>query len=216
MWEENVVTLASQSERVERELVRSVQINKGQRKALRTLLNASGHDDPSTPRATIDVVSPIDEDPVSTVILPESLAPSAVERPSAPAHISIPDPVLPSIRTPLVAQPEANDILGGDDSDTDEFFDAIESGAISNLPSAILPRPSLPPSLDTELYQGYKELRERLPISNDNRPPVSLWAVLKGSIGKDLTKISFPVFFNEPTSMLQRMAEDMEFSECRK
>jgi hypothetical protein len=38
--------------------------------------------------------------------------------------------------------------------------------------------------------------------------------VLKHSIGKDLTKISFPVFFNEPTSMLQRMAEDMEFSEC--
>lgn len=40
--------------------------------------------------------------------------------------------------------------------------------------------------------------------------------VLKHSIGKDLTKISFPVFFNEPTSMLQRMAEDMEFSECCK
>jgi hypothetical protein len=38
--------------------------------------------------------------------------------------------------------------------------------------------------------------------------------VLKGSIGKDLTRISFPVFFNEPTSMLQRMAEDMEFTEC--
>jgi len=37
---------------------------------------------------------------------------------------------------------------------------------------------------------------------------------LKHSIGKDLTRISFPVFFNEPTSMLQRMAEDMEFSEC--
>ncbi|CAE6470515.1 unnamed protein product [Rhizoctonia solani] len=214
MWEENVVTLASQSERVERELVRSVQINKGQRRALKTLLNASGHDDPSTPRATIDVVSPIDEDPVPTVILPEALAPSAAERPGAPSRISIPDPVHPAMRTPLVAHSEADDILGGDDSDTDEFFDAIESGAISNLPSAILPRPRLPPSLDTELYQGYKVLRDRLPISSDNRPPVSLWAVLKGSIGKDLTKISFPVFFNEPTSMLQRMAEDMEFSEC--
>lgn len=44
--------------------------------------------------------------------------------------------------------------------------------------------------------------------------PASLWAILKGSIGKDLTKISFPVFFNEPTSMLQRMSEDMEFSDC--
>ncbi|KDN39640.1 hypothetical protein RSAG8_08668, partial [Rhizoctonia solani AG-8 WAC10335] len=189
MWEENVVTLANQSERVERELVRSVQINKGQRRALRTLLNASGHDEPSTPRATIDLVSPLDEAPVSSIAAPEVPTPTVIER------------------------PKAEDILGGEDSETDEFFDAIESGVISNLPSAILPRPSLPPSLDMEVYQGYKNLRDRLPISNDNRPPVSLWAVLKGSIGKDLTKISFPVFFNEPTSMLQRMAEDMEFSE---
>ena len=89
--------------------------------------------------------------------------------------------------------------------------------------------------MDLAPYQGYKNLRQRLPIDNDNRPPVSLWAILKGSIGKDLTRIvrwdqsacrehelilalssqSFPVFFNEPTSMLQRMSEDLEFSECR-
>ncbi|CAE6392899.1 unnamed protein product [Rhizoctonia solani] len=217
MWEENVVTLANQSERVERELVRSVQINKGQRRVLRTLLNTSGHDDPSTPRATMDMVSPIEEAPVISIPVPEAPAPTTLERPKLLSQISIPDPVHPTIRTPLAAHPahpEAEDILGGEDSDTDEFFDAIESGVISNLPSAVLPRPSLPPSLDIEIYQGYKNLRDRLPISNDNRPPVSLWAVLKGSIGKDLTKISFPVFFNEPTSMLQRMAEDMEFSEC--
>ena len=61
---------------------------------------------------------------------------------------------------------------------------------------------------------GYQRLRTRLEIKKDERPPTSLWSVLKHSIGKDLTRISFPVFFNEPTSMLQRMAEDMEFSEC--
>jgi hypothetical protein len=71
-------------------------------------------------------------------------------------------------------------------------------------------------SHDTTPYKGYESLRKTLPISNDNRPSVSLWAILKGSIGKDLTKISFPVYFNEPTSMLQRMAEDIEFTECRK
>lgn len=59
--------------------------------------------------------------------------------------------------------------------------------------------------IDKEQYGGYAKLRERLKISSDDRPPMSLWAVLKNSIGKDLTKISFPVFFNEPTSMLQRM-----------
>ncbi|KAH7100623.1 Oxysterol-binding protein-domain-containing protein [Auriculariales sp. MPI-PUGE-AT-0066] len=106
-----------------------------------------------------------------------------------------------------------------DTDEEDEFFDAIESNSLPVvIPAALEKTPvhitDLPPSLDLALYQSYRNLRERLPISADNRPPVSLWAVLKNSIGKDLTKISFPVFFNEPTSMLQRMAEDMEFSEC--
>lgn len=37
------------------------------------------------------------------------------------------------------------------------------------------------------------------------RPPnmkVSMWALLKDLIGKDLSKISMPVYFNEPVSML--------------
>ena len=63
-------------------------------------------------------------------------------------------------------------------------------------------------------FESYTHLRERMPISNDDRPSMSLWGILKNNIGKDLTKISFPVSFNEPTSMLQRMAEDMEFTEC--
>ena len=41
-----------------------------------------------------------------------------------------------------------------------------------------------------------------------------MWSILKSSIGKDLTKITFPVSFNECTSMLQRMAEDMEYDAC--
>jgi hypothetical protein len=36
---------------------------------------------------------------------------------------------------------------------------------------------------------------------------VLVWSILKSSVGKDLTKISFPVSFNECTSMLQRMGE---------
>jgi hypothetical protein len=53
-------------------------------------------------------------------------------------------------------------------------------------------------------YAGYAHLRTSLNLSAD-RPTASLWSVLKHSIGKDLTKISSPVFFNELTSMLQRM-----------
>ncbi|KAF8603225.1 hypothetical protein BDV93DRAFT_493906 [Ceratobasidium sp. AG-I] len=219
MWEENVVTLANQSEQVERELVRSVKINKGQKRALRNLLRSSISEDPTTPRATVEAIPPpVGTEPVgpSTALSPP---PITLERPGAPTRITLPSGVGSPVQSPLAAQLtglEDDELLGQDDSDTDEFFDAIESGAISKLPSTILAQPitPLPPSLDTELYRGYKDLRDRLPIGSDNRPPVSLWAVLKGSIGKDLTKISFPVFFNEPTSMLQRMAEDMEYSEC--
>jgi len=63
-------------------------------------------------------------------------------------------------------------------------------------------------------YEPYKHLRHKMPIGKDERPVMSLWGILKNNIGKDLTKISFPVAFNEPTSMLQRMSEDLEFSEC--
>ncbi|KAI6112236.1 Oxysterol-binding protein-domain-containing protein [Pisolithus croceorrhizus] len=107
-----------------------------------------------------------------------------------------------------------------DTDEEDEFFDAIESNNLPNLVvSELLTSPThsvltLPHVVNLEPFVGYTVFRTELPIDRDNRPSASLWSVLKHSIGKDLTRISFPVFFNEPTSMLQRMAEDMEFSEC--
>ncbi|CAL1697213.1 unnamed protein product [Somion occarium] len=117
----------------------------------------------------------------------------------------------------IAASPTADRESLVDTDEEDEFFDAIESNALPLIvPESLTARPpsELPLALSKEQFIGYVRLRERLAITSDNRPPMSLWAVLKNSIGKDLTKISFPVFFNEPTSMLQRMAEDMEFSEC--
>jgi len=99
-----------------------------------------------------------------------------------------------------------------------KLFDAIESGTVPDLvvPNELtMPAHNLSllkPS-DMALYEGYKNLRLGLDLGKDS-PSMSLWSMLKYSIGKDLTKISFPVFFNEPMSMLQRMAEDMKFSEC--
>ncbi|KAJ7087915.1 Oxysterol-binding protein-domain-containing protein [Mycena belliarum] len=106
-----------------------------------------------------------------------------------------------------------------DTDEEDEFFDAIEANNLPNLTvHEALKSPThsehqLIDVVNVAPYAGYQKLREQL-VLTDARPSTSLWSVLKHSIGKDLTKISFPVFFNEPTSMLQRMAEDMEFSEC--
>jgi hypothetical protein len=119
-----------------------------------------------------------------------------------------------------VTSPTGEDGEAYTTDEEDEFFDAIESNTLPNLVvhASFAPTPSrlstLSAFFDVNCYAGYQDLRMQLELSADNRPSTSLWSVLKHSIGKDLTRISFPVFFNEPTSMLQRMAEDMEFSEC--
>ncbi|KAJ3967976.1 Oxysterol-binding protein-domain-containing protein [Lentinula raphanica] len=92
---------------------------------------------------------------------------------------------------------------------------AVSSSSSSPSASSLLSSSpvSIPTSTFHTQYAPYAHLRTSLSLST-SRPAASLWSALKNSIGKDLTKISFPVYFNEPTSMLQRMAEDMEFSEC--
>lgn len=44
------------------------------------------------------------------------------------------------------------------------------------------------------------------------RNDVNIWSVLRNCIGKELSKITMPVVFNEPLSFLQRMTEYMEYA----
>ena len=55
--------------------------------------------------------------------------------------------------------------------------------------------------------------RERLPAPKQHEKSVSLWAIIKECVGKDLSRVCLPVYFNEPLSALQRIAEEMEYSE---
>ncbi|XP_062574867.1 oxysterol-binding protein-related protein 6-like isoform X3 [Saccostrea cucullata] len=55
--------------------------------------------------------------------------------------------------------------------------------------------------------------RSKLPVPKPDAGDISLWNILYKNIGKDLTKISMPVTLNEPLSMLQRLCEEMEYSE---
>ncbi|KAJ3321033.1 hypothetical protein HDV06_004692 [Boothiomyces sp. JEL0866] len=65
--------------------------------------------------------------------------------------------------------------------------------------------------------KGYESLiphRSQLPLDPSiPMPSLAVWSFLKSAIGKDLSKITLPVLFNEPLSMLQRMCEDVEFIE---
>ena len=42
---------------------------------------------------------------------------------------------------------------------------------------------------------------------------MGLWSIIKECVGKDLTRVCLPVFFNEPLSALQKSAEDLEYAE---
>jgi hypothetical protein len=65
-------------------------------------------------------------------------------------------------------------------------------------------------SITVKVRTANQSRRTRVP----NRPEISmsLWAIVKNAIGKDLTKLPLPVNFNEPLSMLQRLTEDFEYS----
>eukprot|EP01125_Pyxidicula_operculata_P003221 TRINITY_DN1367_c1_g3_i1.p1 TRINITY_DN1367_c1_g3~~TRINITY_DN1367_c1_g3_i1.p1 ORF type:complete len:1035 (+),score=320.38 TRINITY_DN1367_c1_g3_i1:20-3124(+) len=55
--------------------------------------------------------------------------------------------------------------------------------------------------------------RECLPHNKDFASRISLMQILKDAIGKDLSRISIPVVFSEPLSLLQRLAEEVEYAD---
>ncbi len=101
--------------------------------------------------------------------------------------------------------PALIDVTGGKEShqqsyevdEVDEFFDAEQ-----DTPSAQSVK---------MLDNNYKPLksksavaRSELPAQKDPSVKPGLWQIIKGSIGKDISEITVPVFFNEPLSILQK------------
>ncbi|XP_020571413.1 oxysterol-binding protein-related protein 1D isoform X2 [Phalaenopsis equestris] len=54
--------------------------------------------------------------------------------------------------------------------------------------------------------------RDKLPEPKEKEKPVGLWSIIKENIGKDLSGVCLPVYFNEPLSSLQKCFEDLEYS----
>uniref|UniRef100_A0A665UBC4 Oxysterol-binding protein n=1 Tax=Echeneis naucrates TaxID=173247 RepID=A0A665UBC4_ECHNA len=55
--------------------------------------------------------------------------------------------------------------------------------------------------------------RSCLPSPSPNNSTISLWNILRNNIGKDLSKVAMPVQLNEPLNTLQRLCEELEYSE---
>ncbi|KAK3365099.1 Oxysterol-binding protein-domain-containing protein [Lasiosphaeria ovina] len=113
--------------------------------------------------------------------------------------------------------------ISDSESDEEEFFDAVDAGEVEV--SQFPPSETVPSQNETQLvvsdalnisdsFSGYENgIRTKLKMDADNRPKISLWGILKSMIGKDMTKMTLPVSFNEPTSLLYRCAEDMEYAD---
>ncbi|KAF5734891.1 oxysterol-binding protein-related protein 2A isoform X4 [Tripterygium wilfordii] len=59
---------------------------------------------------------------------------------------------------------------------------------------------------------SHMERRKKFPDPAEKEKGVSLWSLIKDNVGKDLTRVCLPVYFNEPISSLQKCFEDLEYS----
>ncbi|OAF67160.1 hypothetical protein A3Q56_05115 [Intoshia linei] len=67
---------------------------------------------------------------------------------------------------------------------------------------------------EEEIYDpnSIKKNRRTIILSKPNKS-ISIWSLIKGAMGKDLSRIPIPVNFSEPISMLQRVCEQFEYAE---
>uniref|UniRef100_A0AAZ3PCD9 Oxysterol-binding protein n=1 Tax=Oncorhynchus tshawytscha TaxID=74940 RepID=A0AAZ3PCD9_ONCTS len=133
---------------------------------------------------------------------------------------------LPDGSRPLVHQ-VSNESRASIPESMSEFFDAQEYQLTSSssenedlssfLCTSIL-RPAPLPPLSPPAGSGGSGVqvarrRTTLPSPQPSSSSVSLWNILKNNIGKDLSKVAMPVQLNEPLNTLQRLCEEVEYSE---
>ncbi|KAK8233307.1 oxysterol binding protein 1 [Phyllosticta capitalensis] len=205
MWEESMAKVAREQEELESRIGQSEEKRKRTKKALRDALQG------------VQIDAAADKSEAIAEVISEKDEEEAEARPKTSG---------------TVARPNALAVLSDSESDDEEFFDAIQEGEVEVVDAYHAPPPEPekkddeeqpPPEQDVRLakakeiepaFVGYEDPpRAKLGLDEDNRPRISLWGILKSMIGKDMTKMTLPVSFNEPTSLLQRVAEDMEYTE---
>ena len=117
---------------------------------------------------------------------------------------------------------------GESDEEDDVFFDTKEflayrrhnnlgdsfaSTSESEETSPKAKKASMDPGMDLIGFNyPHVKRRKSLPEPKEVEKRASLWSLIKGNIGTDLTKVCLPVCFNEPISSLQKCFEDLEYS----
>ncbi|KAL2824735.1 Oxysterol-binding protein-domain-containing protein [Aspergillus cavernicola] len=222
MWEESMARVAQDHEELQSKMGESEEKRRRTKRALKEALEgtSSNISRSAVKAATTEAGIDGDEDI-------KTQAPEIVEDAS---HLEEQEPGRPALQRKKSTLSQISSLYDSDSDgdDEDEFFDAIDAGEIEvvdrTVPGAKEEEEAAPEET-TELrairrsevtpsFKGYEEpIREKLKMDYDNRPKISLWGILKSMIGKDMTKMTLPVSFNEPTSLLQRVAEDLEYTD---
>ncbi|KAJ4320410.1 hypothetical protein N0V94_003381 [Neodidymelliopsis sp. IMI 364377] len=213
MWEDSMAKVAREQEALEQKIGESEEKRRKTKKALREVLE--DYEGPSPAAKDVDefVEAPENDEQQQELTRSKPSFSGQIKRKATLADL-------------------AADISDSDSEDDEEFFDAVGAGEVEvvEMPGlhqkqeAKTPEaPSTSTSGDifeqkhAQIATGFKGYedgpRKKLAMDADDRPKISLWGILKSMIGKDMTKMTLPVSFNEPTSLLQRCAEDMEYTD---
>ncbi|EUC37698.1 hypothetical protein COCCADRAFT_84831, partial [Bipolaris zeicola 26-R-13] len=215
MWEESMAKVAKEQEELENRIGESEEKRRKQKKALREALEGFEKTEAGTQaKQDEDEFADAQEDGTQQK---EATAPEGASTQNQ------------KIRKKATLADIAAHISDSESEDDEEFFDAIGAGEVEVVE---MPAPSAPQEVESSApdssedplekksmeiataWAGYEDgPRKRLAMDADDRPKISLWGILKSMIGKDMTKMTLPVSFNEPTSLLQRVAEDMEYTD---
>ena len=219
IWEDSMAKVAKDHDDLERQMYESEEKRKKTKRALKDALEGQKG---STPDIMSSSKVQFDESAVDT---------EATSLPPATSSTSAGRRRASSGAKKLSAIEAVADISDSDSDNDEEFFDAVGAGeveVVEEIPEddAHEELPDVAPNeASKELraikatriepsYKGYEEgLRKKLKLDADDRPKISLWGILKSMIGKDMTKMTLPVSFNEPTSLLYRVVEDMEYTD---
>ncbi|PGG98796.1 hypothetical protein GX51_06592 [Blastomyces parvus] len=210
MWEVSMARFAQEHEELQSKIGESEEKRKKTKKALREVLE---HHSAATSR-------PISRGPSHVQIQDalEAVVKTGIEKPPLVRHETSGDI---SRKRSLIAELNLSDLESDED---EEFFDAIDADKVevTEVPPT---QPVKPAEAISDLralkhqeiarsFKGYEDpIRKKLKLDADNRPEISLWGILKSMYGQDLTRMTLPVSLNEPTSLLQRVAEDMEYTD---
>nr|XP_061788956.1 oxysterol-binding protein-related protein 3-like isoform X4 [Nerophis lumbriciformis] len=111
----------------------------------------------------------------------------------------------------LLSNSSSENEVSEDDSYISDVSDNISMDNFNNETENIRPNSG---NLQVEKHSSVlNRRRSRLPSPSPSGSTISLWNILKNNIGKDLSKVAMPVHLNEPLNTLQRLCEELEYSE---